>query len=342
MKRSFTLKILIAAVFLIATILISLTFGAVPLNIASVLKDTVAKKIFFSIRLPRTLLVALCGASLAAAGATFQMFFQNDLADPSVIGISSAGVFGAVLAATVIPTAINKINGVNVAEVTTNIARFTPVVSLVMCIMATVTLLAISRGADGSSTLLCGVAMGCVFSALSSALLLTHPNNIYSVYTALLGSFSAKGYDALKVVTAPIIVSLFFMIVSAPRLTLLISGEVVGRALGLKVKRLWIMVLLSVSLSLSAVTAISGVIGFVGLITPHLIKRIGGVGCNSGLRLVALSIIYGAAFLLLCDTVARTVIAPAELPTGIITALFGAPFFLIVAVIKKREESQCT
>lgn len=342
MTLKFLLKIIIAFIIFVAIFALSILLGSVPLKISYIMeafgsKSSMWHEIFFNIRLPRSLLAALCGTLLGASGGAFQMFFQNDIADPSIIGVSGAGVFGAVVSSVLLNSTFLKNNTIINNLRGDAIYYIAPFVSVIFCVITTVFLLVISTKTNSATFLLCGVAVGTLFSAMTAAILLTHPQNIYSMYTALLGTFTNTGYRALKIITAPSIISLLILLIISPKLTLLISGALVAKTLGVQVKRLGVLLLFSVSLALSCVTCVSGVISFVGLITAHLVKKIFGVSCNNGGNLIILSSIYGAAFLVLCDTISRVIIAPAELPTGIICAMAGAPFFLFVAINHKNN-----
>ncbi len=194
-----------------------------------------------------------------------------------------------------------------------------------------VTSLAFSRGGRSSSVmlLLCGTALGTLYSSLSSMLLLTCNKELHSIYTWILGSFNGRGWNELLFILLPSVVSIILMFVVSRPLDLLTGGEKSAAALGVEVDRLRVLVLLCGALAVSAAVCAGGTIGFVGLIAPHIVRKFLGPKART---LVPFSMIFGAALLLLSDTLARVIIAPGELPAGIITSILGVPFFLALCL----------
>ena len=199
-----------------------------------------------------------------------------------------------------------------------------------------VTALAFSKAGKASSVmlLLCGTALGTLWSAISSAILLTSNKELHSIYTWILGSFNGRGWKELIFIAIPSAISVVIMLSISRPLDLLTCGEKTASTLGVEVDRLRILVLTCGALAVSAAVCAGGTIGFVGLIAPHIVRKLSGA---RGKTLIPLSMCFGASLLLLSDTIARTAIAPGELPAGIITSILGVPFFLSLCLTRKNS-----
>ena len=320
--------IVLALSFLLALFLGSQSLSLEQLKQAFTVKDSFAHTVIFGLRLPRILLVMTSGALLASSGACFQMFFRNSLAEPGIIGISSGATLGAVISqligtgaifwGTISPTNLFAFFGALLAG-------------------AIITVISFNASRQSSTTLLlCGTALGTFYASISSILLITKIKQINGIYTWILGSFNGRSWDELKLIIIPGVASILLMLLSADKLDLMNTGEQEARALGLNVNLLRVIVLTSASLAVSAAVCAGGTINFIGLIAPHIVKKLFGTTSSKGRFLIPLSCVYGAILLLLSDTFARVVIAPAELPAGLITSLLGAPFFISL-IFSKRE-----
>ena len=293
--------------------------------------DAFERIILWQLRLPRVLLVLITGLLLGGSGAVFQLFFRNPLAEPGIMGISSGATLGAVVAS-IVP-------GLVPAGGHGSIAALISPVNLCAFIGAAgsgilVTALAFSRGGKSSSVmlLLCGSALGTLYSSVSSMLLLTSNKELHSIYTWILGSFSGRGWNELLFILPPSLVAVALMLAVSRPLDLLSGGEKVAATLGVEVDRLRVLVLLCGSCAVSAAVCAGGTIGFVGLIAPHIVRRCMGPEART---LIPHSMMGGAALLLLSDALARVAIAPAELPAGIITSILGVPFFLALCLRRR-------
>lgn len=294
------------------------------------------KSIIWELRLPRSILVLLTGLLLGGSGAIFQMFFRNSLAEPSLMGISSGATLGAVLSQTVFSSSsfliINRIQELH-SILSLHIFAF-----LGALLSGTiVTLLACTKTGSSSTImlLLCGTALGTLYSASSSLLLIINNNKLINIYGWISGSFNGRGWNELIFILIPSFIALFLMFLLISKLDYLNGGEISAQSLGISLKKLKIMVLICGSLSISASVCAGGTIGFIGLMAPHIIRKTIGPRAK---HLVPLSLISGAILLLISDTVARTLIAPAELPAGIITSLLGVPFFLSIILGKNGKK----
>lgn len=309
-------------VLLAASFVCALLFGAEKISLQGVFApnggDAFARIILINLRLPRALLAALAGVLLAGAGAAFQLFFRNPLAEPGIIGISSGATLGAVAAGSfgALPVLWGTVSPVN-----------TGAFCGALLSGALVTALAGKRTGPSSTValLLCGTALGTLYSALTSIILLLREKELHAMYVWMLGSFSGRGWNELKFIAVPASLAVILLLACAVPLDLLAGGERTASSLGVEVRRLRLLVMTAGALAASAAVCAGGTIGFAGLIAPHIVRRIYGAKSRT---LIPLSMAAGAVLMLLSDTLARTIAAPAEIPVGVITSLLGAPFFI--------------
>ncbi|WP_253194592.1 iron ABC transporter permease [Streptomyces sp. MP131-18] len=266
-------------------------------------------------RLPRTLLAGLAGAGLALAGTLMQAVVRNPLAEPYILGVSAGAGLGAVSVITLGSAAL--------AGVTLSTAAFAGALAAT----AAVYLLARLDGVLAPTRMiLAGVALGSLLSAVTSYLTLTtEAQNVFSVLFFLLGSVSAAGMDDLAIPAGALAAVTVFALARARALNALLVGDESATALGLNVSRLRAQLMIAAALLTGAIVSVSGGIGFVGLVVPHTARILVGADHR---RMLPIAVLGGAVFLMVCDLLARTVAAPAEIPLGIITAIVGAPFFL--------------
>jgi iron complex transport system permease protein len=316
----------IAAAFLAAAMLVSSFVGAADLNplaTAAALLDKIPfvrlpssmspldRAVLFQIRLPRVVLGALVGALLALAGAGYQGVFRNPLVDSGMLGASAGAGLGATLAIVdlsgagpgVVPVAafVGSLSGVAVAYLTGTVASRQTVLG------------------DGVATLLlAGIAVGSFLTAVQTFLLQRSQPDIQAVYSWLLGSLSAATWQQVSSVV---------ILLHGRHLDVLAVGDEEARALGLRPAVVRTIVIAACALAAASAVAVSGLIGFVGIVVPHVARRLAGPSYTS---VLPLSLLIGAGFLVLADTLARTVLSPAELPIGVVTALIGAPAFVWV------------
>ncbi len=341
--------------FLIAllclSLMLSLILGAEHLSVSVLFGggDKFERIILWNLRLPRTLLVLLTGLLLGGSGAVFQLFFRNPLAEPGIMGISAGATLGAVSAGVLGLGAGAGVGAASAAAGATGVAggglfaltRFISPINLFAFLGALgagalVTFLAFSRAGRSSSIMLliCGTALGTLYSSISSMMLLTTNREFHSLYTWILGSFNGRGWKELLFILIPSAASIIIMFLISRPLDLLAGGETSAASLGVEVNRLRILVLVSGALAVSAGVCAGGTIGFVGLIAPHIIRKIASPRARV---LIPFSMLAGAILLLLSDTLARIVIVPSELPTGIITSILGVPFFLSLCLTRNQN-----
>jgi iron complex transport system permease protein len=272
------------------------------------------KGILFEIRLPRVVLGALVGCMLATAGASYQGVFRNPLADPYLLGIAAGAGLGATIAF--------AIEGGGTALVT--------VLAFAVGLAAVALTYALGRSVGGrsvTSLILAGVAVAAFATAVQTYLLQRNTETLHEVYAWILGRLSTAGWSEVLEVTPYILVTIVVLWASRRLLDVLSIGDDEATALGVRVSRVRLVVVLAATLGTAAAVAVSGLIGFVGIIVPHTVRLLFGWSYRV---IVPLSVLFGASFLMLADIAARTVVAPAELPIGVVTAFLGAPFFLLV------------
>ncbi|HLB13231.1 MAG TPA: iron chelate uptake ABC transporter family permease subunit [Dehalococcoidia bacterium] len=280
--------------------------------------------VFFQVRLPRVVLAGLVGACLAAAGAAYQGLFRNPLADPYLIGVASGASLGAVLAL-VLPLAplFYSLGAVQLMAFA----------GALVTVAAVYGLARVGGTVPVSTLLLAGVALGAFASAVTSFLMYLHGDKLVSIYSWLLGGFSLGDWSKVMAIIPYAAVGLAFMGLHGRVLNVLQLDEEQAAQLGLPVERLKIGLIAAATLVTAAAVSVSGLIGFAGLIVPHAVRLVWGPDYRF---LLPMSILMGAAFLVLADTLARTVLGATEIPVGAVTAFVGAPFFLYLLRQKRR------
>ncbi|NMC54874.1 MAG: iron ABC transporter permease [Chloroflexi bacterium] len=281
--------------------------------------------IIFDLRLPRTVLIALTGAALAGSGASYQGLFRNPLADPYLIGVASGAGLGAVLAMSVRwPYTLWGLLAI-------------PTFAFLTALLTVLVVYQLARvGATLPITnlILAGVAISSFTTALTSYLMINASGELRRALVWLLGGASQTGWQPVLVIFPFILVGLGILASLGHALNVLQFGDEQAQQLGLPVNRVRWLVILAASLTTAAAVSFAGIIGFVGLIVPHTVRLIWGPDYR---RLIPLSIVNGATLLLCADILARLVLAPREVPVGIITAMAGAPFFLWVLRRAKQQ-----
>ncbi|BBE44205.1 iron chelate uptake ABC transporter family permease subunit [Rhodococcus erythropolis] len=279
--------------------------------------------IVWDLRLPRTLLAALCGAGLGLCGAIMQSLLRNPLADPFVLGISSGASTGAVLIV---------ILGVGSGEIGLSSGAFIGAVIS----FALVLLLAHAAGGTPDRVILAGVAATQLFSALTSFIVITSadPEQTRGVMFWLLGSLGGADWLDVALCAAVVAVGLVVCLTHSRALDAFAFGEDAASSLGVNVWRVRVTLLLATALMTAVIVSVAGAIGFVGLVLPHAARALVG---PSHRRLLPASALIGSIFLVWVDAVARTAIAPQELPAGVVTALVGVPAFAVILWRRKAR-----
>lgn len=338
MKKNLFLSL--SCVVLLALMVYAITLGSVyiepELILRSILEwikygmdgvtcDDSIRFIIFEVRLPRIILAVLTGSLLSMAGAVYQAIFQNPMADPYVIGISSGAAFGATIAIIFLPPMMLLGNSI------VSLAAF---LSAILTSILVYFISKTKRGVDTFSLLLTGVVISTVLSSFISLMMLAHQDEAMKIMTWTMGSFNAKSWNHVLTILIPTVIGIFFTIYHGKDLNVLVMGEEEAMTMGLDTKRLKRNMLLICALLTSIAVSVSGIIGFVGLIVPHFIRLIFG---SEHKFLLKASFVFGAIFMLLSDTIARSLISGFEVPVGIITSLIGGPLFLILLVRYRRN-----
>jgi iron complex transport system permease protein len=302
--------------------------GAVPLTLRQVMDgvrgvgDPTVVAIVRRLRLPRAVLAAMVGGSLAASGATFQALLRNPLAEPYILGISGGSAVGAVFAIALLGAAASG-GIVAVCALGGALAA----ILLVFRIASVV-----GRALDTRILLLAGVVVGAFFNAcILLALTFADADAFRSAIFWMMGSFSSATWRSIGLLAAAMVPALAILLALARSLNLLSVGEETAAYLGTRVERTKLLAYGTASLLTAGAVAVSGVIGFVGLVIPHVVRMLWGADHRF---LLPASVLLGAAFVVLADTVARTAVAPTELPVGVVTAFVGVPFF--VYLLRRR------
>jgi iron complex transport system permease protein len=313
-----------------ATLLVAPTLGSTRISLPRVFDpsipwaDNVDAQIFFVARLPRVLAGALVGSTLAAAGVVMQALLRNPLATPFTLGVSAAAALGAMLA---IALQLDS-TVLGPAAIPTACFAGAAVGTAVVYFLAT----RISGGLSTNVLLLAGVTLNTFFSALITFVqYLVDPADWYRTARWLLGNLDVSSFNPLLAST-PLIAVAFALFALLPRtLNLLTLGDDVAAGRGVDLGRAQRTAFLSASLATGAAISLSGPIGFIGIVVPHLVRLL--VGSDHRIVLPAAAL-FGATFLVSCDLIARTIMTPIELPVGIVTAMIGGPFFLWLLVRK--------
>jgi cobalamin transport system permease protein len=323
-----TLGVLVVA--LAASMLVGVAFGAVWVSPADVisaigrgLRGTsggLSDVLILQIRLPRVVLAALVGASLAGAGSLYQALFRNPLADPYILGVSSGAGLGAMLALVMTASA--------------TAARFTAVpltafAGALITMIVVVQLASIGGRIEAASLLLAGVALSYTLAAITSFVMVVSHEKMAEIVYWMMGGLGSASWAYVAMITPMFVLGIIVPLVSTRELNLMLLGDERAGHLGLSVERFKILMLAAASLLTAAAVAVAGLIGFVGLMTPHIVRLVLGPDHR---RLLPASLLTGAVVLVLADLVARVVLRPIEIPVGIVTAVLGGPFFIWLLV----------
>jgi len=280
--------------------------------------------IIWMLRFPRSILAFLVGGGLALCGGVYQAIFKNPMADPFILGISSGAAFGATIG--ILFNFSTSFMGMN----STSLLAFG---GALLSIFFVYNIAKVGRQANTTSLLLCGTAVNQFLTALISFAMLMCSNEMKKIYFWTLGSFSSKGWDHVITVLPYVIVGMIVILIFAKELDIMVLGDETAVRFGVDVEKNKRVLFLVTSLVMAACVSVSGIIGFVGLIAPHVVRLIVG---PSHKKLLPLSFVLGGVVLCICDTIARSVIN-AEVPVGVVTAIVGAPFFVYLLRARHTE-----
>lgn len=342
-KQKWSFIILICIVALIFSIIVFSTIGSANIKLMDTFKIVLSKvpivgknidisympssfeTIILNIRIPRVLIGVIVGAALAGVGAVFQGMFKNPMADPYVIGISSGAALGAglIIIFDVTWTAFG-VSSISVG-------------AFIGAILSTFLVYWISKVKNKvpvTILLLSGIAVGQFLTAILSFLMVIYTKDMTKIIYWTLGSFSGKGWGHLASIFIPMVLSMIVINLFSKDLNIMLLGEESAQNLGINVEKIKIIILIICAFIVSIAVSISGIIGFVGLIIPHIVRLI--IGPDHRI-LIPTSMLVGGIFMIFADTLSRTIISPTEIPVGIITALFGGPFFIYLLRKSKKN-----
>lgn len=314
---------LFAAITLIAVMLIGISFGPVPIPFPAILR-TIAhlpqalvgedRTVLLDLRLPRVFLAALVGAALSTSGAVYQTVFRNPLADPYLLGVAAGAGLGATIA---------------FSYAGINLYSLLPLFAFSGGILAVLASFFIAGKffAAPNTLLLSGIAVGSFATAVQTFLQQRHSDALRPVYSWILGELTVANWSVVLWSSIYILISLVVLLSIGKQLDGLLLSDEEAFSLGINPRRLRLIAVAAATLATATAVAASGLIGFVGIVVPHLVRGLTHRVTNRSLFTIAMS---GAALLILADLGARTLISPAELPIGVITAFVGAPFFLFL------------
>ena len=305
------------ALLLVGAMLLSLRFGSLKLSFGEILetlfqrRDGIDYQIVFNIRLPRVLLGAMVGASLAVAGTILQGVMRNPLASPGIIGVSAGGGLAGILVMLALPQF-----GAFLVP-----AAFCGALGTAVLVY----LLAWRRGVNPVRLILAGVAVSSMLGAFSSTILLLNAEQAGGVLDFTIGSLATRSWPQIRQAGPYMAAGLAAALFLSRRLNILALGDEVAAGLGIRVERTRLLLLTSAALLAASAVSVAGLLGFVGLIAPHIVRIV--IGTDNRF-LVPGSALFGAAMVVGCDTAGRMVMEPSELPAGVIMSLLGPPFFL--------------
>lgn len=316
---------LISLMITFIVIALSLSVGSVFIPIKSLLflspMDEYMKMIVFDLRLPRILMAFLVGMLLASSGNIVQIIFQNPLADPYIIGIASSATFGAVIAYLL-----------RLPEISYGIVAF------ICCMVSTLLIFKISKRGNKievNTLLIVGITLSAFLAGFTSFAIYMIGEDSFKITMWLMGYLGNASWNQIIFLIFPLIFSSAYFYAKRNELDILMLGDEQAHSLGINIAKLKFHLLIVSSFVVAYSVAFTGMIGFVGLIVPHIMRSIIG---PLNARLIPFVLIYGGIFLLICDTFGRIILAPVEIPIGVITSILGAPFFLYLALKKSRRK----
>ncbi|MDU5081048.1 ferrichrome ABC transporter [Tissierella sp. P1] len=321
-KKSTMITIFI--ILFIASFFFSVGNGAVKINplqiIKSILyeKDTVKYQIIWNVRLPRTIVAALVGICLSLSGAILQGIMRNPLAGPNIIGVSSGGGFFALIILIIFPKYYYLVP----------IGAFIGALSATLFIYS----LAWKEGVLPTRLVLAGVAVSSLFSAGTNGLMTFFPDRVHGVLGFMVGGLSAITWKDVRIILPYAVLGTILILFLPDKLNILMLGDEVATGLGVKVERTRFVFIIISSLLAGAAVSVVGLLGFVGLIVPHMTRLFIGSDYR---YLFPGTIFFGSSIVMICDTLSRILFAPMEIPVGIIMSALGAPFFLYL--LRKKE-----
>jgi iron complex transport system permease protein len=325
---------LVTCAFFVVALVVGLAVGPIHIGVGAILRSALSyvpflhvhqplgaldRGVLWQVRAPRVVLAALVGGMLAVAGASYQGVFRNPLADPYLLGVAGGAGLGATLA-------------IVYASATAAGSNWTvPLAAFAGAIAAVIVTYVLGRSAGAASStgalVLAGVTVATFTAAVQTFVQQRHTDLLQNVYSWLLGGFSSSTWSDVAVCAPYVAASSLVLVLHRRVLDVLSLGDDEAASLGVEVSRARLAIVVAATLGTAAAVAVSGLIAFVGIIVPHTIRLLVSTSYRA---VIPLSLVAGAGFLVLADVLARTLLSPAELPIGVVTAFFGGPFFAVV------------
>ncbi|MBI6873893.1 FecCD family ABC transporter permease [Clostridium aciditolerans] len=283
------------------------------------------KLIILKIRLPRIILAALVGMGLSTVGLSFQAIFKNPMADPYVLGISSGAAVGA---------AIGFVLGFESTFLGASAITITAFLGSILTTVLVYNIARVKNKIPTNTLLLAGISVNFLLSSLLSIIMVFNRQEVERIVFWTMGSVSSASYTQILVLVPFLFIGILITLSFSKDLNIILTGDETAKSLGIEVETIKKILLISSSMIVAACVSVSGIIGFVGLIIPHIVRMLLGPDHRS---LLPFSVVAGAAFMIISDTLARTLASPAEIPVGAITALFGAPYFIYLLIKNKKK-----
>lgn len=333
-KKKYYISIIILCIFLFLCIGISTSVGSSNVTILesfklmlskipilnSLIDTTDIKQVYevivWKVRLPRILQASLVGGALSVVGCTFQGIFRNSLADPHILGVSSGASLGAT---------IGILSGITLNFFGMGIVSIFAFIGAILTVILVYRVGGLGRKTEVSNLLLTGTAISTMLSSTISLLMIYNREQLEKVYLWTLGSFSAANWSKVIFLSIISLVSILILFTFGRDLNIILTGDEAASSLGIDTVKIKNILIVISAILIAASVSVSGTIGFVGLIIPHCMRLI--VGSDHRI-LLPFSYFGGATFMIICDTIARTIAQPTEIPVGVITAFFGAPYFI--------------
>lgn len=325
--------------FLVVSLAVGVVVGPVDVGLGSILQSVAERlhvpgfdasltqtedAIVWDIRVPRVVLAALVGGMLSLSGATYQGVFRNPLVDPYLLGVAAGAGLGATLAITYLPRTIDS-------------HQVVPVAAFVGASLAVAVAYALARSAGAERgpvvLVLAGVTVVAFLTSVQAFVQQQHADTLQEVYSWILGSLPSSGWTDVTLIAPYVLGSAVVILLYRRSVDVLTLGDEEAASLGVDVGRLRLTLIVAATVGTAAAVSVSGLIAFVGLIVPHALRMLTGASYRS---LLPLTFVAGAGFLVLVDVVARTVLAPGEVPIGVVTAFLGAPFFAVILRTSRR------
>ncbi len=315
--------------FLIIFSIIALKLGNIEISVRDIFRiflnkgvvDDSIRTIILNVRLPRIIMAVLIGMLLASSGTVVQTVFQNPLADPYIIGIAASATLGAVIAYILkLPDMMYGVLG------------------FVTSVIVALIIFRLSKSktrTDITTLLIVGIAISSFLGAFTSFSMYLIGQDSFRIVAWMMGYIGSASWERVLILLVPLCIAVIYFYLKRYELDLLLSGDEEAHSMGIDVPKLKKHILIVSSLIVGFSVAFTGMIGFVGLIAPHTIRLI--IKSSSNTKLIPLATLGGGVFLLFCDTVGRMILNPVEIPIGVVTSFFGAPFFLYLAMNGKRS-----